>query len=208
MSNAAKSVEDRYRHGDLDFETAVREVTGTDMGREFFARIVHSLAAAEPSTAPALSAHDAALLEDAGFVTDPAAATAARVDRDIRMQDLVRSCLSVADAAERLGVTTTRIRQRLADRTLWAFESGRNRLLPPGQFTADGAVPHLEKVVPLLDKDLHPLTVQALLTTPQPSLAVDGKPVSLAAWLTGCAGTDTEVEQAADVIRAATWESA
>lgn len=208
MSNAAKSVEDRYRHGDLDFEAAVREVTGTDVGREFFARIVHGLAAADSSAGPALSEHDAALLEEAGFVTDPAAATAARVDRDIRMQDLVRSCLSVADAAQRLGVTTARVRQRLTDGTLWAFESGRNRLLPPGQFTAVGAVPHLEKVLPQLDKDLHPLTVQALLTQPQPSLTVDGRPVSIAAWLTGCAGTDAEIEQVTDVIAAADWEGA
>ncbi|WP_240945608.1 hypothetical protein [Rhodococcus sp. HNM0569] len=208
MSDAAKSVEDRYRHGDLDFETAVQEVTGTDMDREVFARIVHSLAAAEVPGGPALSEHDAALLEEAGFVTDPAAATAARVDRDIRMQHLLRSSLSVADAAQRLGVTTARVRQRLADGTLWAFDSGRNRLLPPGQFTADGAVPHLEKVLPQLGKDLHPLTVQALLTQPQPALTVDGRPVSIAAWLTGCAGTDAEIEQVVDVIAAAAWEGA
>ncbi|MGC5163189.1 hypothetical protein ACLQ3J_10760 [Rhodococcus sp. DT1] len=162
----------------------------------------------DPSAGPALSDHDATLLAEAGLVTDPAAAMAARVDRDIRLQDLVQSSLSVADAAERLGVTTARIRQRLADGTLWAFDSGRNRLLPPGQFTADGAVPHLEKILPLLGKELHPLTVQALLTTPQPALVVDGRPVSIVAWLTGCAGTATEIEQAADVIRAATWESA
>ncbi|GBF17750.1 hypothetical protein Br6_05157 [Rhodococcus sp. Br-6] len=207
MSNAAESVEDRYRHGDLDFEAAVREATGADVDREFFARIVHGLAAADAATGPALSEHDAALLAEAGFVTDPAAATAARVARDIRMQDLVHSSLSVTAAAERLGVTTARIRQRLTDGTLWAFDSGRNRLLPPGQFTADGAVPHLEKVLPWLPKDLHPLTVQSLLTQPQPSLVVDDRPVSIVAWLTGSAGTDAEILEAIDVIVAATWES-
>ncbi|MFB3129964.1 MAG: hypothetical protein ACE1Y7_09755, partial [Lysobacteraceae bacterium] len=66
----------------------------------------------------------------------------------------------------------------------------------------------LEKVLPQLAKDLHPLTVQALLTQPPPSLVVDDRPVSIAAWLTGCAGTDAEIEQATDVIAAATWESA
>ncbi|MGF7123314.1 hypothetical protein AB4Z09_20635 [Rhodococcus sp. TAF43] len=161
----------------------------------------------DPSAGPALSEHDATLLAEAGFVTDPAAATAARVDRDIRMQDLVHSSLSVDDAAQRLGVTTTCIRQRLTDGTLWAFTSGQGRLLPPAQFIAVGAVPHLEKVLPLLNDDLHPLTVQALLTQPQPSLVVAGRPVSIVAWLTGCAGTDAEIEQAADVIVAATWES-
>lgn len=205
--NDDRSAEDRYLHGDLDFEDAVREVTGADIDRAFFAQIVHSLSARN-AAGPTLSEHDASLLADAGFATDPAAATAARMDRDIRMQDLVRSSLPVADAAERLGVTTARVRQRLSEGTLWAFVSGRHRLLPPAQFTATGAVPHLERVMPLLARDLHPLTVQTLLTEPQPSLVVEGRPVSITAWLTGSAGTATDIEQVADVITAATWESA
>ncbi|MGW4479452.1 hypothetical protein [Rhodococcus triatomae] len=156
----------------------------------------------------ALSEHDAALLTDAGFVTDPAAATAAKGDRDIHMQDLVRNSLSVADSAQRLGVTTARVRQRLTGGTLWAFTSDRHRLLPPAQFTAGGAVPFLDQVLPLLSKELHSLTVQALLTQPQPSLTVDGRPVSIVAWLTGCAGAASDIEQAAAVITAAYWESA
>lgn len=48
-----------------------------------------------------------------------------------------------------IGVTTARIRQRLTEGTLWAFTSGLGRLLPPAQFTATGAVAHLDKVVPL-----------------------------------------------------------
>jgi len=202
-----RSAEDRYRHGDLDFEAAVREVTGVDVDREFFARIVRGLAVKDPAGLT-LSEHDVALLTESGLVTDSAAATAARVDRDIRMQDRVHSSLSVADAAARLGVSTARIRQRLADGTLWAFTSGHNRLLPPAQFTATGGVPHLEKVMPLVAKDLHPLTVQALLTEPQPSLVVEGRPVSIVAWLTGSAGTAQEIEQVADVITTAVWESA
>lgn len=201
-----RSAEDRYRHGDLDFETAVREVTGADIDREFFARIVHRLSAKDPAVL-ALSEHDDALLTESGFVTEPAAATAARVDRDIRMQNLVQGSLSVTEAAARLGVTTARIRQRLAERTLWAFTSGRNSLLPPAQFTATGEVPHLEKLMPLVAKDLHPLTVQALLTQPQQSLTVEGRPVSIVAWLTGSAGIASDIEHVADVITAAAGES-
>jgi hypothetical protein len=130
------------------------------------------------------------------------------VDRDIRMQELVRSSLSIAQAADRLGVTAARIRQRLGEGTLWAFASGRNRLLPPAQFTDTGAVPHLDQVMPLLTKDLHPLTVQALLTLPQPSLTVEGRSVSIVAWLTGSAGAAADIEQVHDVITAAEWESA
>ncbi|MGW6374814.1 hypothetical protein ACWFRB_01960 [Rhodococcus sp. NPDC055112] len=186
--------------GELSFEDALREATGTNIGRGELAKILHRLASEHSPTNPVLSRHDAELLSDAGFVTDPAAATAARVDRDIRMQDLVHSSLSVADAAERLGVTTARVRQRLTEGTLWAFTSGRSRLLPPAQFTASGGVPHLDQVLPLLGKELHPLTVQALLTEPQPSLTVESRPVSIVAWLTGIAGSASDIEQAADAI--------
>lgn len=156
----------------------------------------------------AIREHDAMLLDQAGFVDDPAAAAAARLDRDRRMCVLVSRSLSVTEAAERLGVSSPRIRQRLTDGTLWAFSSGAGRLLlPPAQFTATGAVPHLEKVIPLLATDLHPLTVQALLTQPQPTLTVEGRPTSIARWLTGSAGTGPDIEQAADVITAADWLS-
>ncbi|MDH6279982.1 hypothetical protein [Prescottella agglutinans] len=205
--NGSANAEDRYRSGDLAFEDALREVTGTDIGRDDLVQILHSLASRK-SVAPELSEHDARILEEAGLVSDPAAATAARLDRDIRMVELVRSSLSIDDAADRLGVTPARVRQRLTAGTLWAFDSGRNRLLPPAQFTDTGEVPHLDKLTPFIGKDLHPLTVQALLTRPQPSLTVDGQPVSIVAWLTGCAGTATDIAQAADVITAAEWESA
>ncbi|MFC9980902.1 hypothetical protein [Gordonia sp. NPDC127522] len=185
----------------------MRAAIGADVDREFFARVVGSLAARD-AAGPALSEHDAALLAEAGFVADSEAAAAARLSRDLRMQDLVVRSLSVTDAAERLGVSTARIRQRLGEGTLWAFSAGPRRLLPPAQFTATGAVPHLEKVMPLLAKDLHPLTVQSLLTRPQPSLVVEGRPVSIVQWLTGGAGTEHDIEQVVDVLTAATWESA
>jgi hypothetical protein len=205
MSEA--TTESRYLRGDLDFEDALREVTGTDIGRDQLVQILKGLHTANPAR-PALSEHDERVLTEAGFTASPTAATAARVDRDIRMAGLVATSLSIADAAVRLGVTSARIRQRIADGTLWAFDSGRNRLLPPALFTDTGTVPHLDKVIPHIPRDLHPLTVQALLTQPQPSLVVDGRPVSIVAWLTGSAGTPEDIEYVVDVLTAVEWESA
>ncbi|MDI9916845.1 hypothetical protein [Rhodococcus sp. IEGM 1379] len=209
MSDAAtSSTKDRFMHGDLPFEDALKEVTGTELDRSHLWHILEGLASERSATAPVLSAHDAQILDKAGFVADPLAAASARVDRDIRMQNLVHASLSIPEAAERLGVTPARIRQILAEHKLWAFTSGRNRLLPPAQFTSAGQVPHLDQIVSLLEVDMHPLSVQALLTTPQQSLIVEGEPVSIVAWLTGCAGTEDDISQAADVITAAQWESA
>ncbi|WP_037192100.1 hypothetical protein [Rhodococcus rhodochrous] len=204
MSEA--TTESRYLRGDLNFEDALREVTGIDIGRDQLVQILKSLRTTNPA-GPALSEHDARVLTDAGFTASPAAATAARVDRDVRMANLAATSLSIADAAVRLGVTPARIRQRIADGTLWAFDSGRNRLLPPAQFTDSGAVPYLDKVMPHIPKDLHPLMVQTLLTQPQPSLVVEGRPVSIVAWLTGSAGIPEEIECVVDVLAAIEWES-
>ena len=69
-------------------------------------------------------------------------------------------------------------------------------------------LPKRIQVLPLLSKELHPLTVQALLTEPQLSLTVNGRPVSIVAWRTGSAGAASDIEEAAAVITAADWESA
>lgn len=61
--------------------------------------------------------------------------------------------------------------------------------------------------MPSIAKDLHPLTVQALLTQPQDSLVVDGHPVSIATSLTGSAGSHADIERAREVITVAEWES-
>lgn len=203
----AATAEARYLRGDLAFEEALREVTGVPLDRDDLVQILHGLASRNPG-APELSEHDARILGEAGFVGDHVAATAGSIDRDIRMAELVRSSLSVDAAADRLGVTPARVRQRISAGTLWVYDSGRNRLLPPAQFTATGEVPHLDKIMPSIAKDLHPLTVQALLTQPQESLIVDGRPVSIVAWLTGSAGTVADVDQAREVITVAEWESA
>ncbi|MDV8070943.1 helix-turn-helix domain-containing protein [Rhodococcus sp. IEGM 1366] len=209
MSDAAtNSTRDRFLHGDLPFEGALKEVTGTDLDRSHLWQILEGLASERSATTPVLSAHDAHILDDAGLVADPVPAASARVDRDIRMQNLVHESLSIPETAERLGVTPARIRQLLTEHKLWAFASGRHRLLPPAQFTSTGQVPHLDRIVPLLEGDMHPLSVQALLTTPQQSLIVEGEPVSIVAWLTGCAGTEDDISQAADVITSAQWASA
>ncbi|ANQ75592.1 MULTISPECIES: helix-turn-helix domain-containing protein [Rhodococcus] len=209
MSDAATgSTRDRYLHGDLRFEDALKEVTGTDLDRRALWHILEGLASRRSVAAPVLSAHDARILDDVGFVADPLAVASARVDRDIRMQNLVQTSLSIPEAAERLGVTPARVRQLLSERKLWAFTSGRHRLLPPAQFTPTGQVPYLDRIVPLFEGDVHPLSVQAQLTTAQRSLIVDDEPVSIAAWLTGCAGTEDEISAATDVITAAQWESA
>lgn len=81
--------EGRYRNDAIPFADALYEVIGVPFGRDDFLQILHSLATGG-RVVPALSRHDARVLKEIGFVGDPRAATAARLDRDIRMTELVR----------------------------------------------------------------------------------------------------------------------
>ncbi|MDG3014358.1 hypothetical protein [Speluncibacter jeojiensis] len=204
------SVESRFVAGKLDFETALGEIVGDRIGRDDLAQILHVIAeraALSPVAAP-LSGHDAQILADAGFVGDRVASSSAAVSRDLQMRELMRTALSVSEAAERLGVTPGRVRQRITAHTLWAFRSGRNQLLPAVQFTEEGAVPHLERIAPLLPRDLHPLALQSLLTLPRAELPVDGEPTSIVGWLAAGAGAPEDIAAVEAVIAAALWESA
>lgn len=186
---STERVENRYRRGELSFEDAVRGVAGVNIAPAFFAQFLRKLAARDPAE-PVSIEHEAALL-----------------DRDVRMQVLIQRSLTPTDAANRLGVSTERVYQRLAGGTLWGFKISNSWLLPPSQFTATDAVPHVHKVLPLLAKDLHPLTVQTLLTEPHPSLLMQGQPVSIVTWLTVGEGGVRDIEQAAAAITAF-WSTA
>lgn len=202
--NDSAAAEDRDRTGAPAFAESLREVTGVQLDRDDFVQILHRLASHNPIGIK-LSAHDARILEEAGFVGDRGSTTATRLPRDARVAGLVRTFLSIDDAAARLGITVQRVRQRIADGTLWAFGSGRNLLSE--QLTGTVEVPHLDKIMPSIEKNLHPLTAHGLLTQPQDSLVDDSRPVSIVAWLSGSAGSDADIGQDREIITAAEWES-
>ena len=96
---------------------------------------------------------------------------------------LVASSLSVQEAAHRLGVDGSRIRQRLATRTLYGITRSDGWRIPIFQFDGDQLLPGLAAVLARLDASLHPLAVFRWFTTPDPDLVVDQRPVSPRDWL-------------------------
>jgi len=195
------SVEDRYLAGDLDFEAAAASALGTStVDRRLLVPILHAL---KEATHPAseLSAHDAALLDAAGLQASPMAVATAVADRQARMRELVETALTVDEAAERLGVSTSRVRQRAGDRSLWAMKRAHRLLLPAIQFTDSGQLPGLDAVLAALPEDVHPLSVLGLLTTPQPDLRLDNVEVPIIEWLTA----GGEAQRALDVVDAFLW---
>jgi len=98
---------------------------------------------------------------------DPVASTAAAY------ATLIATSLTVPEVACRLQVDDSRIRQRLAARTLYGIRLRDGWRLPLWQFDEDALLPGLAEVVSRLDPELHPLTVQDWMLTPTPDFADD-----------------------------------
>lgn len=97
---------------------------------------------------------------------------------------ILASSFTVAQAAERLGVDPSRVRQRLSDHTLYGVKARSGWRLPRFQFTDHGVLPGLDVLAPCLFA-LHPVVVVRWLTAPHPDLVVAAyeQPVSPRRWL-------------------------
>jgi len=84
-----------------------------------------------------------------------------------------------------LGVKPSRVRQRVADRSLYAIAVGKERRFPQVQFHESGLVPDIGKVLQALPEDLHPVEVESWLTSPNPDLLAgeEGEALSPREWL-------------------------
>jgi hypothetical protein len=97
------------------------------------------------------------------------------------------TALTTKEAAARLEVNDSRIRQRLAERALYGLKVDDEWRLPIFQFEEKGGlVPGIDRVLPRLDESLSAIAVFHWLTTPNPDLVsaeTQGEPVSPIAWL-------------------------
>jgi len=89
------------------------------------------------------------------------------------LQDLLASSWSLEIAAERLGISRSRLCHQIGSKTLYAFTVQRRRYVPQWQFVTASArdrapepIPGLSRIVPLIPHDLHPLAVRAFMETP------------------------------------------
>jgi hypothetical protein len=144
--------------------------------------------------AATLTAQEARLLDDAGFVEDPHAYAEVAADAIAQMARLYRTAYTAAQVRDGLGVNDSRVRQRRAARTLWALDDNGSWVYPAVQFEIVGAgrdkpaklklVRGLDQVLPhLLTKDLHATAIAGFLMTPQPELRVDHQPKTVREWL-------------------------
>ncbi|EWT05982.1 hypothetical protein N864_00470 [Intrasporangium chromatireducens Q5-1] len=105
-----------------------------------------------------------------------------RVDQDL--QDLVGDWLTVPDAAERVGVPLSRIRQWIADREVLAARVGERSVVavPARFFDESGPRSDLKGTVTVLaDGGMDDAEIIRWLFTPDATLPVDGAPID-ALW--------------------------
>jgi hypothetical protein len=146
------------------------------------------------------------LLQRGGFEFDPP---------DFGVDDpIVRTALEFAvlrttglttqQAAKRLGVNDSRVRQRLDPhtRTLYGIKTGDEWRLPAFQFLPDGLVPGIERVLPRLPEYLSPVAVQRWFQTPNPDLEAEdeaAQPFTPRQWLMIGNDPDVVAELAAEL---------
>lgn len=99
--------------------------------------------------------------------------------------DLMQTSITTAAAAQLLGVQESRVRQRLADHTLYGFKHDGVWRLPRMQFDDNGAIPGIATVFPCLPREINPLAVSAWFTQPTMELIQHSQPVSPRDWLRG-----------------------
>lgn len=137
---------------------------------------------------PPLTSAEASLLDAAGLVDAPGGTEA--FDRTLVEYDLMlRESVSLAVAARELKVSESRLRQRLSPdvRTLYGVKDGeRAWRIPRFQFAQKGRlVRNIDKVLPRIRPDAHPLVVVRWFTEPHQDLVADdaSAPMTPLAWL-------------------------
>jgi hypothetical protein len=143
------------------------------------------LSPADPDPADYFDEQQRAALTEVGL--DLSARRAGETDsraRAVAAQAVLRdSALTVAEAADAIGVDTSRVRHRLAAGRLAGWKDRSEWRLPAWQFTTRGVLPGLETVLAAVPADQPPLVVASFMTTPQSDLVVDGEPVTPRQWL-------------------------
>jgi len=156
-----------------------------DMFEEALHRVVRGRSVA---AVPQLSTSDAEELRSAGFSIDDsggAYGTAASATM-AKMAAVLTDALTVAQVAERLGRTTSRVRQMLnsPEPRLYGIKlSEGDWRIPRFQLVGDQPPANLPVVLRALPRDLHPIEFYNWFTTPDPVLQVEGEALSPRDWL-------------------------
>lgn len=135
-----------------------------------------------------LTAAEQAVLRRGGLMLEEQPGRDPLADTAVKYAAIIESSLSTSEAGKRLGFGAGRIRQMVADRTLYSILLEGRRYIPVFQFLEGRKrlVPNIGRVNAVLDPELHPVEVYNWYTTPNPDLFLDDdveRTVSPLGWL-------------------------
>lgn len=103
----------------------------------------------------------------------------------IALARMIETGLSVSEAAKRLGVTESRIHQRIKAGEIYSFRIDSRRHIPAFQFRGGELVANITEVNQALPASCHPVAVERWYATPNSDLVDEGSgmPLSPLQWL-------------------------
>ena len=140
-----------------------------------------------------LTLEEQGILRDGGLTLEPAPGPDPLAKTAVKYAAIVKRSLTSKTVSRRLGLTPGRIRQMIADRSLYSFLIGRNRYIPDFQFEDNRLVPNIAGVNKALPLRMHPVEVYNWYRLPNVDLFLDkdiDDTVSPLDWLKG--GQDVE----------------
>lgn len=125
-----------------------------------------------------LTEADAAALERGGLSLEPLGEIGPDdpiVKTAATYASLLATSLSVNEAARIMGVSAGRVRQELHAGTIYGIKDIGGWKLPRWQFDddVDGLLPGIRRVLPHVDRTMHPVAVYTWFTSPDPDLIAD-----------------------------------
>lgn len=123
---------------------------------------------------------------DVSRPSDGPGETGAQMVRTVtRYAGLLAASLTAGEAAALLGVSESRVRQKIGDRTLYAIRDGSRWRLPRFQFADGGQISSVGEVLREVPTDAHPVSITNWFSAPNSDLYIDEKesPVSPRDWL-------------------------
>ena len=120
-----------------------------------------------------LTVEEQGILRDGGLTLEPTPGPDPLAKTAVKYAAIVKRSLTSKTVSRRLGLTPGRIRQLIADRSLYSFLIGRNRYIPDFQIEDNRLVPKIAGVNKALPLRMHPVAVYNWYRLPNVDLFLD-----------------------------------
>lgn len=121
-----------------------------------------------------LTAEEQAVLREGGMTLEPTPGADPLAETAVKYAAIVTRSLSTEDARRRLKISASRVRQLIADHSLYSFLIDGKRYIPDFQFgPKDKLIPNIARVNKAMNPQMHPVEVYNWLHLPNVDLFLD-----------------------------------